>query len=850
MNLAARLIKSIGADKIRAPQPQPTTNTVSQMSATNRQTLCTHARVGLLVLCLLPQAGTATAENPFVAGFERFARHGEINSETAGRLLVTELGCAACHAAGPVLQPKRGPNLDGVGNRVSRRWLSRFLTDPQQVAPGTTMPAMLSGFDESERQSVVSALVAFLSDQTKPFPEIKATGAVPVPLEFWNHGQPERGRQLYHQIGCVACHEADESYETVATQPTPLDRLIEQLDPEQLKEIGLSSSARRVESVPHGDLVAKYSPQSLTHFLLDPHGIRPGGRMPDFKLNVDEASDLAAWLLRDQQKDPVNFPDNVNSGSRAAIPSELIEQGAQLFRSLGCANCHSLGGSKPTVAAKPLEQLDLQAVNGCVAQPGPAHPYYSLDDAQRAAMEMGLSGSTSKTLSEHAGPADHARFLMLQLNCLACHERDSLGGVGRYRKAFFETYGHIDIGDEGRLPPPLTNVGRKLREAWMTKVLQGSGAVRPHMRIRMPVFPTARMKQLPELLARADAQSNQTQANEREVFGEQTDLAEAGRLLLDTGCVQCHSLQTEALPGVVGVDLAGVTGRVHPRWFYDFLLNPAELKRHTRMPTFFPDGKSQNLSVLDGNTDRQIAALWVYLKNVSQHGLPPKIEKARQQNYELIPTDRPVILRTFMEEAGTHAIAVGFPDRIHFAWDAEGLYPAFAWKGRFLDARGTWFERFTPPAVPLDGGGVLLPPHVSFAAPTDSAEDPWPTASDSKSYRYLGHRLDKSGVPTFRYLVGGVLIEDRIAPTETGLVRALSIHDQRDSPERSMTFLAHSGAKLMLDGTRCRDTRGLSVIVPGEYVENSRLIKRDDRSEWHVPVSLQGVTKFEVRYEW
>ena len=47
-----------------------------------------------------------------------------------------------------------------------------------------------------------------------------------------------------------------------------------------------------------------------------------------------------------------------------------------------------------------------------------------------------------------------------------------------------------------------------------------------------------------------------------------------------------------------------------------------KLKPGTRMPTFFPRGKSQNLSVLNGDTNRQIAAIWAYLKTATKHPLP------------------------------------------------------------------------------------------------------------------------------------------------------------------------------------------------------------------------------------
>lgn len=814
------------------------------IAAMDRTTFCRHAAVCLLTLFMAPPTHVSADVKPFVAGFERFARHGDVDSVTAGRLLLTELNCTACHAAGPEILPKRGPNLGGVGNRVSHRWLARFLADPQKTSPGTTMPRMLNGLSEAERADTLEALAAFLVSQRKPFPEIKGTGARPVPLEFWNRGQAERGRQLYHRIGCVACHAADPSYETVETKPTPLVRLFEQLDPDELEELGLSAAARRVRSVPHGDLAAKYSRKSLTYFLMDPHTVRPGGRMPNFNLTVDEASDLSAWLLRDQAPEFLgSFRDSPE------FTPALAAKGARLFRSHGCAACHTIDELKPPTAAKSLTSLNLDAEESCVADPSQGLPHFALDDEQLAAIRSALNDTAQFASATQDAPAEQVRFQFLKLNCAACHERGKLGGVGRYRRAYFETFGHIDIGDEGRLPPPLTNVGNKLKPSWTAKVLQGAGAIRPHMRIRMPVFPASQVKSLPALLARADAEIGRKQSTASEFSGDLSNLAEAGRQLLDTGCVQCHPLRSEALPGVVGVDLAGIADRLQPAWFHDFLLNPGALKPRTRMPTFFPAGKSQNLTVLDGNTERQIAAMWAYLKDINRQKLPSKIEQARSQNYELIPTDRPILLRTFMDEAGTHAVAVGFPAKIHFAYDSEGLYPAFAWKGRFLDARGTWFERFTPPAKPLDAGGVFLPRGVSIAVPDDT-DAAWPVPTESPDYRYLGHRLDKSGIPTFRYQLRNFLIEDRLTPNVNGFLRELTITDQSQAKPRTVQFMAHSGSELDRDGVQCSDAAGLTVRVPREFIEQGRMVKRDGVVQWLLPVTVDENRKLEVHYEW
>ena len=73
----------------------------------------------LLVIEAVNPLRATEATPPFVAGFERLGRHDEIESDTAGRVLLSELSCTACHASDDKdLQPKRGPQLDGAGNRL------------------------------------------------------------------------------------------------------------------------------------------------------------------------------------------------------------------------------------------------------------------------------------------------------------------------------------------------------------------------------------------------------------------------------------------------------------------------------------------------------------------------------------------------------------------------------------------------------------------------------------------------------------------------------------------------------------------------------------------------------------
>ena len=799
-----------------------------------------------MIACLALPTNRTFADGPFVAAFDRFARHGDIESTTGGRLLLSELSCTACHSTDvQELQPKGGPNLDGVGNRVRLEWLKKLLDSPQNAKLGTTMPDVLASLPVEQKEKAVDALSSFLLSLRQSYPELKANGATPVPLEFWKHGRVDRGRTLYHQIGCVACHDPDGEYEVVTIKPSPIDQLLEQLDPDELAEMGLTSAARRVRSVPHGDLSAKYTDKSLTFFLLNPGKARPSGRMPDFQLDAVDAAHVSAYLLQT----PKNNEAAGNSDS-ADVDSELVSQGRKLFVELGCVNCHSVTGLLPTQKSKPLAGLQTDTDASCFDSPQRDRPHYELDESAR---ETVVAAITELQLPTSLDAAETLKFRMLQLNCHACHERNKQGGVGRFRRPYFETIGHVDIGDEGRLPPSLTAVGQKLKTPWMKKVLEGRGEIRLHMPVRMPVFPKPAIEELPTLIAQADGRSEEAAAQTVFPGTSGTEMMQAGRQLMDVGCVQCHAFKGQALPGTVGVDLEGVTNRVNPEWFYKFLLNPATLKARTRMPTFFPNGTSQNKVLLGGNPGEQIAAMWAYLSELDKQQLPEKIIHARNQNYELTPTDRPIVLRTFMQFAGTHAIAVGFPQKVHFAFDAEQISLAQAWHGRFLDAEGTWFVRFAPPADPIGEEHTRLPGGVPFAALASPVE-PWPTDAETAGYRFGGYRLDKDGVPTFLYHFHQFDVEDRIRPSgDGGLVRQFVLRKRTGTPDAAgpLYFRPHFGKALTLrqPGTYSNND-GVTVELILRSVPAGKLRNSDAGTEWLTPLKVNSELQIEVRYLW
>lgn len=823
-----------------------------------RPTVCFTLSIAIALI----GTGASPGQDPdhFVIGFERFGRHQDLSLEHAGELLISELNCTSCHPSNKtLLKPKRGPRLAGAGNRLRRDWLQQFITHPDRTRHGTTMPDVMHGLDAGRRSEAAAAIAALLETQTEPFATPKAGGALPVLHEFWRRGDPDRGRELYHTIGCVACHEPDADYDAPASIPSPIDALIEQLEPEELEEMGLARAARRVASIPHGNLAEKYSSRSLTMMLMDPQSVRPDARMPSLRLQPVEAADLTAYLMRDQAAvsdlaPPVPSPPNALD--------DRIEAGRRFFAELRCGNCHDLNQPVAANFGKPLEQLDVASDSSCLQNPTPNMPRYRLDAAQVAAIRATLLAPTS---NDAASPEQIVEHRMLQLNCYGCHERlrasDDvvLGGVGRFRKPFFETNGKIDLGDEGRLPPPLTGVGRKLLPKALESVLgEKSDHRRPFMTIRMPAY---HREAVADLIAQLPLADQADATNEATVFGSPSGLAEAGRELVNTGCVECHVFRGESLPGAVGIDLHDIATRVHPKWFLEFVRNPGEIKARTRMPTFFPEGQSNRKDLLEGNVDRQIAAIWYYLKK--SEPLPEKISDAMSKDFELSPADRPIVLRTFMQEAGTHAIAVGFPGAINIAFDAEQVRLASGWKGRFLDARGTWFERFAPPADPLGEQVIAFPPGPSLTL-RDAKGDAGPTSQPavaSPSLRFGGYRVDASGIPTFLYQLGIWDIEDRLEAGDTKdgqaprVLRTWKIRRSDRVPSgrgaADLVLRAHAGQQLTPQGQRTMSSNnGLAVSIRDGSSSLGEIVDDGTLRHWMIPLPNEPEQVIQVEYRW
>lgn len=390
------------------------------------------------------------------------------------------------------------------------------------------MPDLLGERSAEERRTIAADLVAYLTEGAEsPAPVAPVAEAI------------GRGKTLFHEVGCVACHN-----------PAGED-------------LAHSSPLLLLEK--------KYSLGSLTAFLEDPLATRPSGRMPDLGLTHWEAQDLASYLLREQKI--VAEPPAKEGDPQAGLVH---------YHELGCAQCHDSTKAREDFAPH-FDGLDL--AQSCTTA------NYALSDAQQAQLpEAGLGKAAPKV-------SERIHLKMAQLNCFACHSRDELGGVAAERDEYFTTT-NLNLGDQARIPTSLTGVGAKLKPAALRRILLRDGSVRPYMNTRMPRFGSENVEPLLEWFAESDhleeLEFEKAPAEDAMKIGH--ELVGEKNLAYNS----CHTFFGEKSTTLNALDMTAMWERLRENWFHHYLRNPQDFHPTTIMPGFWPGGRSVRPEVLDG----------------------------------------------------------------------------------------------------------------------------------------------------------------------------------------------------------------------------------------------------------
>jgi hypothetical protein len=193
-------------------------------------------------------------------------------------------------------------------------------------------------------------------------------------------------------------------------------------------------------------------------------------------------------------------------------------------------------------------------------------------------------------------------------------------------------------------------------------------------------------------------------------------------------------------------------------------------------------------------------------------------------------------------------LVVGTPQRIHYAFDIQSSRLGRAWVGRFFDAAGTWKGRAGVLQMPpVDW--IEFAPGAPFALLSDR-QAPWPSElGRDAGYRVLGRKMNEDDLPTFRYAMGDLLIEETPLPELRAggarLVRHFNLQGSSNSPG-ALHLRAARGRIEEREGEWILDDE-VTLTVTGDGLPILR--GEGDAAELLIKVP-EAPARFQVSYTW
>ena len=213
--------------------------------------------------------------------------------------LVEELGCYGCHPIEGFDKDKNrmiGPDLIEISSKVNPGWLVSWLQGPKGFRTSTRMPDFKLG--ESDAMAITSYLWQ------------NSEGFEPGEPEEFDEETVEEGAFIFESIGCLACHS----------------------DIEEDGKIHGPNLARIGEKINYEYLVS---------WLLEPKKHQPRTRMPDIRLDEEDAQYVAAFLMSLKS----GYLEVLSDEDKVRLTDEkTASKGKDLINRYGCFGCHNIQG--------------------------------------------------------------------------------------------------------------------------------------------------------------------------------------------------------------------------------------------------------------------------------------------------------------------------------------------------------------------------------------------------------------------------------------------------------------------------------------------------------------------------
>ena len=432
-----------------------------------------------------------------------------------GKRLFIKLGCHGCHLAdGYSKEGKVGPQLLRIGSKVNSSWLYRWIKNPKDYLPKTSMPEF--GFNEKD----LMGTTAYLLDATDKSYELSSK---------FVSGDEAKGKKLFESVGCQACHTLNGKGGAHAPD--------------------LSRIANKVNA------------DWLVTWISNPHSYNSKSKMPNLRLDEEQASDLTAYLIQFGKKEMI-------PGLEAKLQDPaLIKHGETVIRRRGCFACHDIKGMEnegriaPELSSfgrKMIAELEFgdshiphtweNWAKTKLKQPDSFRtervldkmPNFHLAPDEIEALVVLLKGFNGskvpenyrRILSEKEKTIEKGRRLITKFNCRGCHNVEGKGGdIQKYLKAKAQYPPPLDMGDY--------HVGERLKASWLFSFLRNPTPVRTWIKVKMPTF-SFTDKEVRDLTAYFEALSPSSGYEAGTNQSKDITVAQKGAEMVEIGRASCR----------------------------------------------------------------------------------------------------------------------------------------------------------------------------------------------------------------------------------------------------------------------------------------------------------------------
>ncbi len=269
----------------------------------------------------------------------------EAETLSLGLSVFEKAGCHACHQVDRWNDAQKpGPSLYHMASKTDKNWTYKWIMEPRSFRHNTWMPHFFKKGNNSSSEDLIRteqevlAITEYLFSTSKKYETVSINKS----------GDYDRGRTLVNSLGCKGCHQI---------QPEP--------DPNYSSTI----QGIRMEQGPNLiGLGSKVKEDWLLSWLKDPYSYHEDTKMPNLRITDQEAKDIAAYLLADNNRkfDDLNTA-TVNESVLNEIAAEFLSQllrktqvdervsnmnlseklnyaGEKLIGHYGCYSCHNIAG--------------------------------------------------------------------------------------------------------------------------------------------------------------------------------------------------------------------------------------------------------------------------------------------------------------------------------------------------------------------------------------------------------------------------------------------------------------------------------------------------------------------------